>query len=156
MRSGRRFWVVAVIILAMMATACGGDEDSTTDGAGSSSTTTTVDDGGSSGDDDGAQSVDGITVPLAPSADAVATSEAGELTIVQYIVPLDQQQATIAFYDEWTSSQSDDYQRTEAETGGVTWQNAPEPGGEKHLITVLSPLEGDDFIAVTVAVGPAE
>jgi hypothetical protein len=38
----------------------------------------------------------------------------------------------------------------------VTWQNAPGPDGERHIIAVLSPLEGDDFVAVTLTAGMAE
>ena len=76
--------------------------------------------------------------------------------MVQFIVPLDQQAATISFYDEWTESQSDAYQRVEAEAGGVSWQNAPESGAERAIIAVLAPLEEDDFVTVTLTVGPAE
>jgi hypothetical protein len=97
-----------------------------------------------------------ISIPLAEGAEAVSTSESGPLTIVQYTVPLDRQAATIAFYDEWTAARSDDYERVEAESGGVSWQNAPAAGGEKHIIAVLAPLEGDDFVTVTLTVGPAE
>ncbi len=56
----------------------------------------------------------------------------------------------------WTTAQPDDYQRIESESGGVSWQNDPEPGGDKRIIAVLSPLEGDDFVTVTLTVGPAE
>lgn len=97
-----------------------------------------------------------ISIPLADGADAVSTTRSGPLAIVQYIVPLERQAATIAFYDEWTTARSDDYRRVEAESGGVSWQNAPGPGGEKHIIAVLAPLEGDDFVTVTLTAGPAE
>ena len=117
------------------------------------------DTGGSDGspDDDAPEAeVSGMSVPLPPAADAVATTESGPLTVVQFIVPLDQQAATISFYDAWTESQSDAYQRVEADAGGVSWQNAPEAGAERTIIAVLAPLEEDDFVTVTLTVGPAE
>ena len=80
----------------------------------------------------------------------------GPFTIVQFIVPLDQQDATIAYYDDWTDSEPDEYQRIAVESGGVSWQNAPELGAEMNIIAVLAPLEGDDFVVATLTTGPAE
>ncbi len=97
-----------------------------------------------------------LTVPLPSYADGVARSESGPLTLVQFIVPLDQQDAAIAFYDEWTATQADEYQRVAAEGGGVSWQNAPDPGADRTLIAILAPLEGDDFVVVTLTTGPLE
>ena len=93
---------------------------------------------------------------LPPGAQAVATTESGPLTVEQFIVPLDQQEATIACCDEWTESQPDELQRVEAGRGGVSWQNASESGAERAIIAVSAPLEGDDFVAVTSIAGPAE
>jgi hypothetical protein len=104
----------------------------------------------------GAVAAAAVGIPLADGADAVAVSETGPLKVVQYIVPLERQAATIAFYDQWTAAQADDYQRTEGETGGVSWQNAPAADGAKHIIAVLSPIEGDDFVAVTITAGSLE
>ena len=115
-----------------------------------------VEGGGPSGTDTPAADAGTLGVPLAPSADAVSTMEAGPMTVVQFIVPLDDQQATISFYDEWTGGQAEEYQRTESPSGGVSWQNTPAAGDDKHIIAVLSPLEGDDFVTVTLTVGPAE
>lgn len=98
----------------------------------------------------------GLGVPIAPAADGVTNMESGGMTIVQYNVPLDRAEATIAFYDDWTSRQAADYVRTESESGGVGWQNVPTPGADKQIIAVLSPLEGDEFVTVTLTVGPSE
>jgi hypothetical protein len=77
-------------------------------------------------------------------------------TILQFIVPLDRQEATIAFHDEWVDAQADEYQRIEAAAGGVSWQNAPEAGADRNLIAVLAPLDGDDFVVVTLTTGALE
>ena len=83
----------------------------------------------------------------------VTSSESGPATIVQFIVPLDDQDSTVAFYDDWTDAQSDVYQRIDAGGGGVSWHNDPEAGGDKQIIAVLAPLEGDDFVTVTLTMG---
>lgn len=160
---GNRTWFAGLMILGLVLAGCNGADGGTNADVIEAPDSATSTSGDAVGDDDaeggnGAQApdVEGLTVPLPSSAEAVATSEAGPLAIVQFIVPLDEQQATIAFYDDWTGSQSDDYQRTESESGGVSWQNAPVTGAEKHVISVLSPIEGDDFVVVTLAVGPAE
>lgn len=143
-----RFPIVHVL-MALTLVGCGSTSD--TDDPNSASDTATATSSGA-----GPSASAEIAIPLAAGAAAVSTTPSGPLTIVQYTVPLDRQASTIAFYDDWTTSQSDDYQRTESESGGVSWQNAPAAGGEKHIIAVLSPLEGDDFVTVTLTVGPAE
>jgi hypothetical protein len=140
------FATTAVLMIVTLAGCGGAGSDGTTSGASGTATESRG---------TGAAIAD-ISIPLAEGADAVATSRSGPMTIVQYIVPLERQAATIAFYDEWTSARPGEYQRTEAATGGVTWQNAPGPDGERHIIAVLSPLEGDDFVAVTLTAGMAE
>lgn len=162
MTGRRRTWVMLLIAVAALVVAgCGDDDggaagsDSDSDGAGSSETTEASD--SADGDDSGASATDvDIDVPLAPGADAVSTTEAGTATVVQFIVPLDEQESTIAFYDDWTSDQSDEYQRIEAEAGGISWQNAPDAGSDAAIIAVLAPLEGDDFVTVTITVGSLE
>lgn len=64
----------------------------------------------------GPTAASGVGVSLPPSADAVSTMESGPLTVVQFIVPLSEQEATISFYDDWTDGQADTYIRTEAES----------------------------------------
>jgi hypothetical protein len=135
----------SAIGLAVVLSAAGCSSDSSTD------TTEAIDtDDASAVSDD---SISDLAIPLPPGADAVTSSESGPATIVQFIVPLDEQGATVAFYDEWTSAQPDEYQRIEAGSGGVSWQNDPEPGADRNIIAVLSPLDGDDFVAVTLTTG---
>ena len=152
--------LLAAAVAAVVLTAgCGGDEGAdagdTSSGASNDAGTSGVDNG-EPGTGGASSEVADISVPLAPGADAVSTSESGEFTTVLYNVPLESQESTIAFYDDWTAGQPDEYQRIEAAGGGVSWQNAPGPGGEKHLIAVLAPLEGDDFVSVSLGVGPPE
>lgn len=154
---GPRACMAICVTVAALAAGCG-DDDAATDASSPTEPSESADDASTAdGDsDDSATQVAGSSVPLPPQADAVATSESGPITIVQFIVPLDRQDATIAFYDDWTAAQPDEYQRAAAENGGVSWQNAPETGAEKNIIAVLSPLAGDDFVAVTLTSGPAE
>lgn len=152
------------VALGLLLAGCG-DDDSATDGSDptgadvgeGAAEADSLNDDGSSGEEGGAgDAIGDLAVPLPPGADAVARSEAGPVTIIQFIVPLDQQEAAIAFYDEWTAAQSDEYQRNESAGGGVSWQNAPESGADKNLIVILTPLEGDDFVPATLTIGPLE
>ena len=61
-------------------------------------------------------------------------------------MPIDDVDTAISFYDEWTTSEADDYQRTDAEGGGVSWI------GDGRVIQVLAPLEGDDEVLITLTV----
>ncbi len=99
---------------------------------------------------------DDLSVPLAPDADAVSASQSGPLKTVLYNVPLDQQAATIAFYDQWTEAEPDTYLRTESVNGGVSWQTDSSAMKDKVIISVLSPLAGDNFVSVSIAVGSVE
>ncbi len=156
---------VVSLVLGLLLLGCGGtqgggggdvsgdDRDSTGGGLQSQ--------GGDAGPSDSATSVAAqptgeLGVPLAPAADAVTNMDSGPMKIVQYIVPVAEGEATIAFYDDWTANQAGDYVRTESESGGVGWQNVPTPGGNKQIIAVLAPLEGDEFVTVTLTVGPAD
>jgi len=80
----------------------------------------------------------------------------GTATVVQCIVPLDQQAATVSFYDDWVASQDTAYNRTESEGGGITWQGVEPDGGSQTIIALLSILDGDDFVAGTLTVGQLE
>jgi hypothetical protein len=161
---GRRSVLAVLALVGLLAGACSEDDAATepteqADSGGEEANDGAVDTSADGGSSDGSQSnaeVPGISVPLPPGADAVTTTESGPLTVVQFIVPLDQREATVAFYDDWTESQPDAYQRVEAEAGGVSWQDAPEIGAERTIIALLAPLEGDDFVTVTLTVGPAE
>lgn len=145
---GSRRMIAAGLIAVMLSGCAGAGSGHGSDEASSS--------GSEAAPGAGTAAIPDIGIPLAGGADAVSTSESGPLTVVQYIVPLAQRDAAIAFYDQWTESQDGEYRRTAVESGGVSWQNAPGTGGEKHLISVLSPIEGDDFVAITLAVGPGE
>ncbi len=160
-RPGIHTSVALCFALALLLVGCGANDSGTVENPHDEDPVNVApqgaaDGGGSSGTDASTSEGGKIGVPLAPSADAVSTMEAGPMTVVQFIVPLDDRQATISFYDEWTGSQAAEYQRTESPSGGVSWQNAPAAGDDKHIIAVLSPLEGDDFVTVTLTVGPAE
>ncbi len=146
----RRLASTGALALALLVAGCSGDEGD----SGERGSPGSVDSGSSEGG--GGADGDDFAVPLAAGAEAVARSESGLFTVVQFIVPLAQRDAAIAFYDDWTQAQPDDYQRTASDGGGVSWQNAPDAEADKIIIVVLAPLEGDDFVAITLTVGPVE
>jgi len=57
----------------------------------------------------------------------------------------------MAFYDQWIAEQSQEYQRVEAETGGVVYSATIE--NKLHQITIGAPIEGDPVTFVTLGVG---
>jgi 4-hydroxyphenylpyruvate dioxygenase-like putative hemolysin len=63
--------------------------------------------------------------------------------------------AVIAFYDEWTASSPDEYQRVVAAAGGVTWLASIESDGSVRNILLSAVEEGDDttFVSLTVGAG---
>lgn len=155
----RRLLIAALLTLTFITSGCG-DGDSTVEPEPSGSTELGQSEEGlpaerGAGSDSSTVDAD-IAIPIAPEADAVATSESGPLTIVQFIVPLNRLESTIEFYDDWTGAQPDSYQRIAVDTGGVSWQNSPEAGADRNLIAVLSPIEGDAFVTVTLSSGPLE
>lgn len=150
----RRTWMAYAVVLGLVAGGCGGEA-----GGGVADTQAITDQpaGTSNGEPVvGGNSADGVDIPLAPGADGVASFDSGPLTTVQFIVPLDRLEATIAFYDDWTAGQPIEYIRSESEAGGVSWQTPTVPGTDKSVISVLSPIAGDDFVTVTLSVGPVE
>ena len=150
-----RFTTSLLVCSAVALAACGGDDDASPSVVSSVSDDPAGDEAEPAADATGS-ALDVIPIPLAPGAEAVSTDPAGEFTVVQFFVPVDRLADTIAFYDDWSTSQPEPYQRVEADSGGVSWQNDPEPGAEKQIIAVVSPLEGDDRFTVTLTIGPNE
>lgn len=144
---------VLMTLLASSLVACGGDDGSAepaSAGAGAEGGNP----GGDPGDGDaGPPDLGDFGVPLPDWADAVAVDDSGPLTVVQFIVPLEQQTATAAFYDDWVGGQEEEYLRTDSAGGAVTLQSDTGPGEHKTIIAILSPLEGDDFVTVTLTRG---
>ncbi len=144
--------------LTLLLAACGGDDDGSDAGDPSAADGTANDDGegnaaGDSGQGAGVDLGD-FPIPLPAGAEAVLETDAGGgITVVQFTLPLDKVEGAVAFYDDWTSNEPDDYQRSEAESGGLSWVNAS-GGDDSVVIAILSRLGDDDFQAVTLTVGP--
>ncbi len=102
-------------------------------------------------DDTSTADLGDFPIPLPPGAVGAGTTDQGDVQVVLFTLPIEDQEAAIAFYDEWTATQPGGYQRVVAQSGGVTWQNGAAIGGEStRVISVLSPIEGDDIISVTL------
>ena len=81
--------------------------------------------------------LDDFPIPLAPGAQVLFSQETDGIRTALYTVTEDERDATVAFYDDWTSAQSDEFTRTEAEAGGVGWINA------QFQILVSAALDGE-------------
>ncbi|MEZ4502408.1 MAG: hypothetical protein R3C39_07270 [Dehalococcoidia bacterium] len=155
----RRFTAILLTLLALTLVACSSDDDSSDATAAATEAMTseaTASSGGAEGGSSSAPDVSEIGVPLPDWADAVAVDDAGPVKVVQFIVPLDQQDETVAFYEAWVDGQPDEYLRTEGASGGLTLQSDTPEGENRTIIAILSPLEGDDFVTVTLTVGALE
>ena len=122
------------LLLVLVVAGCGdgGSSDEEANGAGDGNAATGSDEG--SGDD--------LSIPIPPVGDEPLTTETEDGTIYTIMFPGDDLEIVIDFYDDWTSSQDAEYQRTEAESGGVTWLATV--GGRLQIIAISPPLEGDN------------
>jgi hypothetical protein len=161
--------LTAVLLIAAVSlvSACGGDSDDSSSSPTAVATSTEGDSDGDGGSSDGDSSSGGsgggatvdlgdFPVPLPDWADAVTPNLSNELDVILFTVPLDQQEATVAFYADWTDSQPENYIRSDSASGGVSFQGEVEAGEEKTIISILAPLEGDDFVSVSLSRGAFE
>jgi hypothetical protein len=121
------FATTAVLMIVTLAGCGGAGSDGTTSGASGTATESRG---------TGAAIAD-ISIPLAEGADAVATSRSGPMTIVQYIVPLERQAATIAFYEQWTAASPGEQQRKKYEA-----QNRAFPSAQSLHVLLRSGFPG--------------
>ena len=137
----------------------GADVDDTTDAGDTSDADDPSDGDDSSGADDdsddsseptdsGDSTDSGLPIPL-PAGGEVTLSTASD-RIVEY--PADQFDSLVAFYDDWTSNEAEDYVREELANGTITWDNqadaientrgiivAPDVGGKASVTLVAGP-----------------
>ena len=119
--------LAALVALLMVLAACGGNGGADEpDGSGSGGDTAgSSSGGGSDGDsDEGTVELSGdFPVPLADGLDRVIieiVGSDGQSTIRQLAYPRDDFDRIVAFYDDWASSQADEWFRSESE-GVVSW-----------------------------------
>jgi hypothetical protein len=72
----------------------------------------------------------------------------GQATVYLITYPSDRFDELVAYYDDWTSDDPDDYERREGGSGSITWQLARP--GLSRIIVVLAPNAGEDVISVSL------
>jgi hypothetical protein len=149
--------LVFTLALALLSIGCSGDDsaDNGSTDRGSDNASTESDDGSGSGNGStgsGAADLDDFPIPAPPVGDAALTTDAEDTRIYLITFSGSDFETVRDFYDDWTSSQSDDWQRTEAASGGVTWLATV---GDRVRAIVASPAtESDDTAFVTLSDSP--
>jgi hypothetical protein len=138
---------IASVGLALL-TACSGsdgqsDIDAAANGSGDTGQGTSIAGGFAAGTDLG-----DFAIP-APEGGAVARIPGGpQATVYVITYPSDRFDELVAYYDEWTSDEPDDYERREGGSGSMTWQLARP--GLSRIIVVLAPNAGEDVVSVSL------
>ncbi len=143
----RQRHAILVVVFLVMLSACGGSNGS----AG-----TTEPDTPGSNQQAGSVAGQGLgdfPIPVPGVGNAALTSDSDELRVYTITFPAEDFEAIIAFYDEWTSSQTNDYQRIEAESGGVSWTLVSGEPGHNQIIAASPALPGEELAFVTLADG---
>ena len=143
----RKLHPALVVVFLVVLGACGSENGSTG-----------ISDPLSPGSDQQADSVSGqdlgdFPIPGPGVGSAALTSDSEELRAYTITFPAEDYEAIIAFYDDWTSSQTDDYQRLEAEAGGVSWTLVSGEPGHNRIIAASPGLPGEELGFVTLADG---
>lgn len=163
-----------VLVAALTLSGCGGGDDDDTraddatsaasdDQAGGDSDDDAGDDAGNDASDAGsgdssnggaAADLGDFPIPAPPNSELVFTNELEDITAHTVTVPIGDFESAIAFYDDWTSSESDDYQRVVAESGGVIWTRTTGSVDSARNILLSAPSEGDDVIMIGLTDDP--
>lgn len=110
------------------------------------------DEGGGGATGDGVPvDLGGFPIPGPPGGSNVQQIEQDGVTAYNITILAGEFDTVVAFYDEWTSSQPDEYTRIVAAAGGVSWLlSSPEPGQTRSIL-VSSAVEGQDttFVSLT-------
>ncbi|MDH3705813.1 MAG: hypothetical protein OES57_07075 [Acidimicrobiia bacterium] len=147
----RSFAIAVIAAFTLLGAACGSDDESSTNDP--DPTTEQSDGAAVDGADDagGSAPADLGDFAIAVPAGGVVTSDdvTNGARVVFVSMPVSEFDAVVAFYDDWTADQEPEFQRVDAEEGGVAWVTA------NSSIQVLAPLEGDEqvLIGLTVADG---
>jgi hypothetical protein len=161
----RRLTTTAIVLAAVALVGCGGDDDdSGADGSSgpAASSDSTADDsaeddrgGGNGAGADAAADLGDFPIPAPPGSTLTFTNEIDDITAHTITVPVGQMESAIAFYDDWTASEDDEYQRIVAESGGVSWvRTTGSSADSSRLILVSAPLEGDTEVLISLTDDP--
>lgn len=142
------------LVVALAFVACGGSDDASIGDADPGGDPAATADGGGGGGDVEATSLGDFPIPGPGVGEAALIADADGAKAYLVTFPADAFDAVQAFYDEWTASQPDTYQRIDAESGGVSWILTS--SSDRVRIIVLSPaIEGDSIASVSLTDGPA-
>ena len=141
----------ALAIAALLLAGCGDDDDSNAEAADTAELDTTDTGGGAAAPDLG-----DFPIPAPPGTTEAGRTEVEGNVAIGLTVPVDSYDDVIAFYDGWTDSESDDYQRVEAASGGVSWIRTSGSDEETRSIMLSAPIEGgvDTIVALTAGSQP--
>ena len=133
-------------LVIVVGAACSGGDESSVDGSGDSDGSPSVETtsvpavGGEDGD---------FPIPLPPGDGVVVFSTAFD-RIVNF--PQDEFDRLVAFYDDWTASEPDGYERTEASNGAVEWSSRGDDLTRVRGIIVAPNAPGPDGAVASVSV----
>lgn len=147
--------MIALTVIAAVVAGCGDSDDSDSTSSTDESVVPTTD----SGDGDESSSVGapvdlgGFPIPVPPGVEASPPVESFGVTSVNISFAVDDFDSVVAFYDDFTTSGSDEYQRVVVDAGGVIYTLVSGAPGEIRSILVSSPVPGDDTTFATLTEG---
>ena len=155
--------VCALTLAALLLAGCGDDDDASADTDAADTEQVDADDGASASGDDDATSGGGggggepadlgdFPIPAPPGSTEIARTEVEGIVAVTLSVPVDSYDDVVAFYDDWTAADADEYQRVGAESGGVSWVRTSDPDNP-GTIMLSAPLEGDSETVLSLTSG---
>jgi hypothetical protein len=150
--------VIALGVFAAIVAGCGDSDDSgsTSSTDESVDSTTDSDDGGDGGESSSvgaAVDLGDFPIPVPPGVEVSPPIETIGVTAVNISFAVDDFDSVVAFYDDFTTSGSDEYQRVVADAGGVIYTLVSGEPGEIQSILVSSPVPGDDTTFATLTAG---
>ena len=149
---------MACALADVVLTGCGGSDDPDSESETSAtekSDESTADDSGEGSSDGAAADLDDFPIPAPPGGTDAQKIEAEGLIAYNVTISAGDFESVIAFYDDWTSSQSDEYARTETSSGGVIWVRTG--GAQGTVRSVLASAPGDrdtTFVTLTEQSSP--
>lgn len=133
--------LVGVIALALIA-GCGGgdDDDESSDGDSGATVAATTSSGGSGSGGGDTVEIEPFSMPLPPGV--VHESSRTDIGVLLFY-PADDYDEIVAFFDEWTDSELEEYERFEKEdVVGVGWVWLDDATPQNRTIDVIKDFDG--------------
>ncbi|MGI9603467.1 MAG: hypothetical protein ACR2QE_16400 [Acidimicrobiales bacterium] len=150
--------VVGVCVALTALSGCGSSDD-TSDPADDAASepessedgqATIADDGDNGGGESAPADLGDFPIPAPPGGTVTFTNEVDDITAITFSLPPEDFDATVAFYDDWTDSEADEYQRVVAESDGVSWLRTSGADGTSRIIMVSAASGADDQVLVSL------